>query len=351
MWWSDGLRLAPAVLAGRVGAGPYKVLLSLTDRCNLRCSHCKAWSRTSTELSPDEIGRALGSLSGLRWLDITGGEPTLRPDLSACIEAIAPALQGAVFVHFPTNGWLNDAAVELAEMLRDASPARVVVTVSIDGPEALHDRLRGRQGSFQRALETHRSLAALSRVEVFVGTTVTGENLDGIRALADQLPSLLPGFDLRRWHVNLQERSKHFFGNETLAPLARDQALAAVQFIEAQRGAPLDGFALAEWLFLRNLRRHIISGRTPVPCQAGRATVHMAADGTVYPCHILDTPLGNLRDEDFDLPRLLASAPARRVIAGLRGCTLCWTPCEAYHSLLASPLAALRGALPVAPRT
>ena len=176
MWWRDGLRLAPAVLTSRVRATPYKLLLSLTDHCNLRCGHCHAWRRRTAELTPDELGRTLASLPGLRWLDITGGEPTLRPDLDACVAAITPALQRAVFVHFPTNGWQVDAAAALAIGLRDASPARVVVTVSVDGPEEIHDRLRGREGSYARALETWRRLDGLPGVEVYVGTTVTPEN-------------------------------------------------------------------------------------------------------------------------------------------------------------------------------
>lgn len=345
MWWRDGLRLAPAVLESRLRAIPYKVLLSLTDRCNLRCAHCRAWHRRTDELTPEEIGRSLASLPGLRWLDITGGEPTLRPDLDGCVAAMAPALRGAVFVHFPTNGWRGDAAEALARALRDATPARVVVTVSVDGPEAIHDRLRGRAGSFSRALDTWRRLAALPGVEVFVGTTVTPDNAAALPELAAALPAALPGFDLRQWHVNLQQRSGHFFSNTEVAPLAAAEALQALSLVEGLRAIPRDGFALAEWLFLRNLRRHLETGRAPVPCQAGRASVHVAADGVVYPCHILDEPLGDLRDHDLDLPRLLATAQARRVVGDLQGCARCWTPCEAYHSLLASPVAALRGAL------
>jgi Fe-coproporphyrin III synthase len=346
MWWRDGLRLAPAVLTSRVRATPYKLLLSLTDHCNLRCGHCHAWRRRTAELTPDELGRTLASLPGLRWLDITGGEPTLRPDLDACVAAITPALQRAVFVHFPTNGWQVDAAAALAIGLRDASPARVVVTVSVDGPEEIHDRLRGREGSYARALETWRRLDGLPGVEVYVGTTVTPENAAALPELAALLPAALPGFDLRHWHVNLQQRSEHFFSNAEAPPLALDEALSALAFIEAQRRLPRDGFALAEWLFLRNLRRHLETGRIPVPCQAGRASVHVAADGVVYPCHVLDESLGDLRDHDFDLPRLLGTAQALRGVAGLRDCSHCWTPCEAYHALLASPVAALRGALP-----
>ncbi len=347
MWWRDGLRLAPAVVTSRVRATPYKVLLSLTDRCNLRCAHCRAWHRRTDELTPEEIGRSLASLPDLRWLDVTGGEPTLRPDLEACVAAMAPALQGAVFVHFPTNGWRVDAAAALAAGLRDADPARVVVTVSVDGPEEVHDRLRGREGSFSRAVETWRRLAELPEIEVYVGTTVTPDNVDALPQLAAALPAALPGFDLRQWHVNLQQHSAHFFSNTGATPLAVDQALKALEFIEARRGLPRDGFALAERLFLRNLRRHLETGRVPVPCQAGRASVHVAADGVVYPCHILDAPLGDLREQDFDLPRLLATTQARRVVGDLRGCARCWTPCEAYHALLASPIVAFLGALPI----
>ena len=57
MRWTDGLRLLPAAALARARAGrPYKILLSLTDRCTHRCRHCSAWRRRpGDELSPDQV--------------------------------------------------------------------------------------------------------------------------------------------------------------------------------------------------------------------------------------------------------------------------------------------------------
>jgi len=66
--------------------------ISVTDRCNFRCLYCMPlagleWLPKSGILSYEEIARVVGELAplGLRRLRITGGEPTLRPDLELLI--------------------------------------------------------------------------------------------------------------------------------------------------------------------------------------------------------------------------------------------------------------------------
>src|SRR4051812_47271705 len=62
--------------------------ISVTDRCNFRCLYCMPlagleWLPKSDILSYEEIARVVSQLAplGLRRLRITGGEPTLRPEL------------------------------------------------------------------------------------------------------------------------------------------------------------------------------------------------------------------------------------------------------------------------------
>ena len=62
----------------------------------------------------------------------------------------------------------------------------------------------------------------------------------------------------------------------------------------------------------------------------------MDPTGNVHPCSMWDRPLGNIRDHDYDLGKIWnapASLEAVREIREKR-CPHCWTPCEAYQSLL-----------------
>ena len=347
--WREGLSLFPGVAGARWRpARPYKLLLAVTDRCTLRCRACRSWARPPRdELTPAEIGALLAGLPSLRWLDLTGGEPTARPDLREVADAVAGQARRLVFLHFATNGADPAAAEDLARRVVARGGPPPVVTVSLDGDEALHDRLRGRPGAFLSAVEAARRLQALPGVQVYVGTTLTPDTVPALaatgRALARALPDLVP----RHWHVNAMQRSAHFFANEGQALPAPAALARALDEVRRQRGAPRDAFALAEWTWLQLFHRHQRTGTPPVPCQALRASVFVDAAGQVFPCHLRDTPLGDVRDHGLSLPDVLRGAPARAEDRAIHDepCARCWTPCEAYHAILAHPVLSVARAM------
>ena len=348
---TDGLGLAPAVLGSRLGVTtPYKLLLVLTDQCNQRCAHCRIWAASPRpELTAEEIGRSLRSLPSLRWVDLTGGEIFLRRDIGEVFDAVVENVDRLVFLHFPTNG--SDPARIVAETRRLCclTSARIVVTVSIDGDEALHDRIRGSRGAFEKALDTFRILDALPGVDVFVGTTITPGNMDALASIRTALDRHLPGLRPDQWHINFMTRSKHFFRNTEVAGLSSEEILEVIPRLDRLRGKPRNAFAWVERFYLRGLGRFHRRGDPPAPCQALRASLFVDTSGDVFGCHILDHRVGNLRDAGYDLPAILRSPPAlaERGWIASTPCTECWTPCEAYHAMLAAPVRAfLRGLLP-----
>lgn len=349
--WTDGVRLLPAVLASRwLGALPYKVLLSLTDGCSHRCHHCRIWERRpADELRPDEVARLLASLPTLRWLDLTGGEIVTRPDWPELADAVRSAAPRLVFLHFATNGWHPERVVDLARRLRppgSGGPA-LVVTVSVDAAPARHDEVRGRRGAFRRAVETARALQLVPGVAVYVGTTLTPETGPHLGELHAALRDALPELADERWHVNLMQRSPHFFGNLAQRVPERDDVLVWLRQVERLRGVRRDPFALVERLYVRLLRRSLRAAGAPLPCQALRASVFVGPTGDVHPCHVRAAPLGNVRDHGGDLAALLRAPAAKGERRRLErvGCDGCWTPCEAYHAILAAPAAAVLRAL------
>src|SRR5437762_7278119 len=97
--------------------------ISVTDRCNFRCLYCMPvagleWLPKSEILSYEEIARIVRQLAplGLRRLRITGGEPTLRPQLEVLIDMLRsiPEIED---ISLSTNGV---RVPELARSLRAA---------------------------------------------------------------------------------------------------------------------------------------------------------------------------------------------------------------------------------------
>jgi MoaA/NifB/PqqE/SkfB family radical SAM enzyme len=341
--WRDGLALAPSVAAARwLPTTPYKLLLSLTDRCTHRCRACATWTRRpGRELEPAEIDRLLRDLPGLRWLDLTGGEIVARPDFRDVADAVARHAPRLVFLHLATNGAEPAAVFSLVRRLQRAGGPAPVVTVSLDGDEALHDHMRGTPGAFRQAVQTARRLGDLPGVQVYLGTTLTPDNVGALASTRDALAAELPDLVPRHWHVNAMQRSPHFFGNAGARLPDPNALLRALDEVERLRGVPRDPFALAEWTWLRLLRRHLRSGGAPLPCQALRASVFVGPTGDVYPCHLRPDLLGNVRERGLgEVLRGPAAKASRATITG-EPCARCFTPCEAYHAILAHPLRAL----------
>jgi MoaA/NifB/PqqE/SkfB family radical SAM enzyme len=340
--------LASAIRRGTARDGlPYKHTLILSSRCPTRCTFCSIWrSPQAGELSPDEWGKVFASAPHTVWTNLSGGEIFQRADLPAILDALGRELRSLCLVTFPTTGWFPDRLRDGCERLVRAGVPRVLVTISLDGPPELHDRLRGREGAHARACEAMRVLRAarIPRVRAYFGMTLLPENHGAAEATIRAAAEAVPGIGARDFHFNLGMESGHYYRNLGSGVRAPAAALATV---ERYRRKGLGPVSLLERAYQGRIGRYLATGRSPVPCSALRASVFVDSKGVVYPCSIYDRPLGSLRDFGLDLRRVLAGAEAhaaRRDVVRDR-CPGCWTPCDAYPSLLTA-VAARREATP-----
>ena len=321
---------------------PTRVVMDLTRRCNLRCEMCQTWQvAAGHELTPAEVRDILGQMPKLCWLDVTGGEVFLRRDAVELLDAVLDAAPSLQMLHFPTNGWFTERVVQAVERIRARRPdLSLIVTVSLDGPRDLHDRIRGRVGSYDRALETFRALRAMDGVGVYVGTTVTPTNADHVAALGDALRAAVPGFTPAEWHWNWLQISAHFFANAALASLPAVKSDRLVVTHLERRGAPRSLVDLMELVFLVNLESYLRGEPSGVTCQSLRSACFISPEGDLYPCHVYDRPLGNLRERGVrEIWSDPATQAARADIERL-ACGGCFTPCEAYPALAGAPVQA-----------
>ena len=126
--------------------------ISLTDRCNYRCVYCMPedgvpWLAKQNLLTKEEIlqvARAAMRAHGITRFKLTGGEPTLRPDLMQIITALR--FEGADDISLTTNGQL---LADLAKPLHEAGLDRV--TVSLDSLREDKFRRITRNGNLRRS--------------------------------------------------------------------------------------------------------------------------------------------------------------------------------------------------------
>jgi len=180
--------LAGVPLQDRLSRGldaPICLTWELTYACNLACIHCLSSSgrRDPSELTTDECLRVIDELAELQvfYVNIGGGEPTIRPDFWQLLDH---AVARRVGVKFSTNG----SRIDRAAAHRLAHTDYVDVQISVDGatPE-VNDAVRG-AGSFATARRAMDALAEAGFGEFKLSVVVTRRNveqLDALEALAD----------------------------------------------------------------------------------------------------------------------------------------------------------------------
>jgi radical SAM protein with 4Fe4S-binding SPASM domain len=338
-----------ALLAGRVAranivrpARPLKLNFALTYWCQYKCQTCNIWKRKPVdELTTGEIVTFVRKNPHVSWLDLTGGEIFLRTDIADIFDAITESWDELFVLHFPTNGFLTKQIADLARRIAGSRVPHIIVTVSIDGDEALNDEVRGIKGGFRRQVETVNALRQIEGLRTVVGMTVSRFNVGQVERTFEAVRSECPGLELDDFHVNFAQVSDHYYGNAgstVVAPAAA--AVRELRWYQATRGKGRSAAAWIEGRFLRGLESYLQTGKTPMPCHSLRSSCFVDPWGTVFPCITYTRPLGSLRETGMALEPIWNSAETRTIQGEIwsGSCPQCWTACEAYQSILGNLL-------------
>lgn len=306
------------------------VTLQLVAQCNLRCRHCfiEAGPAQKGILGLADVERIIEKLKLKHPLEIvlTGGEPLLHPNFLAigCLLK-ENNLPFSIF----TNGVLMDE--RLAGEIGALRP--VSVQVSLDGmTEAVNDGIRGR-GTYEKAVRAIKSLVG-NGARVVVSTVFCQANWEQYRAFPDFVKEL-GAASFNPMNVMLSGR----------AGKQRDEmGLATEQIVEMQRFFQLyqtnqSGLAFGE-ISLKGHHERLTRDNLEL-CNAGKNSLFVAYDGTVYPCQTFPESFqtGNLLSNSLD--SIWSHRTFRQVrkwnlsdIPGCTGCTVkefCAGGCLGYN--------------------
>jgi len=310
----------------------------LTERCNLRCRHCYQTGVSAEELSLAEIREVLAEVSEMlvAWSDsyrldfspsfnVTGGEPFLRPDLFEILAAMSELGFG---VYLLSNGTLIDQARanKLAEVGING------VQISIEGPEEVHDSIRGR-GSFAAS---RRGIDHLLRAghQVTLNTTLSelnGAAFHEMVGIAGELGAQRLGFSRlvpSGRGVGLVERM--------LAPERIRRIYESILALDNDRLKIVTGDPVAARMQAQD--DHEDLGSIAIGgCAAGISGLTILPDGTVTPCRRLPLPLGNVRRDSLREiwagSEILEQLRDRRQYRGKCGSCPKWAHCRGCRAI------------------
>jgi MoaA/NifB/PqqE/SkfB family radical SAM enzyme len=261
--------------------------IEVTRRCNLRCEYCfVGWSRGWTAEMPADIAHQIvAEGSGLfPVLHVTGGEPFTYPALFDVVEAGLALEYDEILIN--TNGTLLTAPV--VQRLDSYRP-RLHLSVSLDGPQEIHDAVRG-AGRFEKAATGIERLLDVG-VRVTVMTVVTERVLQClpafVRDLYDRHPGIV-GVTLFPVGVGPPGTQKPGVELQSLTPdQIQELALAVALLCAGGYNVGVGAYPIINPLLPA-------LGYPPsrlYECTAGRGRICVHADLTVSTCHPVKEPV------------------------------------------------------------
>ncbi len=258
------LKLGARRLMGR--KSPFQMTLSLSNRCNFRCTYCEIPIQQRDEMSTADWLAVIDDLhaGGMGRASIIGGEPLLRRDVGEIIQHLK---RRGVHASMNTNGWLVEDRIDDIDALD-------LVCVTLDGPAPIHDRQR-HAGSYVRVLRALEVLRS-RKVSTVTMTVVTPEGIDHVEHVLE----LARAAGIRAYFQ--LEHDKRMDVSQPISPelsQARVAELARHLLDLKRRGFPVGNSTAA--LRRQEAERYLI---TCDRCHAGSYFGYVFSDGTVSHC-------------------------------------------------------------------
>ena len=319
---------------------PYKLTFVATYKCQSRCVYCKIWEkRPKNELTLDQIKTFFKKSNKFSWVDLTGGEVTLRKDYVDIANAIITNCKNLYHLHTPTNGLAPVLIEKRIKEILELKPNKFIVTVSLDGPRELNDKLRGIKGDFDKVIDTVKRLRQINQKNfgVVIGFTLSSSNKGTFQQMIDQVKDEIPEIEPDNFHMNVVHVSGHYYDNTNTNTLNADLRVVFKKYRESRKNnfTPI-GFLENRYLKLAD--NYLQTGKTPITCQALAGSVFIDSFGDIYPCTIYSKKLANIKDINYNLEEYWNTSLIKNIRKDIvkGNCPHCWTPCEAYQSILSN---------------
>ncbi|HEV8289385.1 MAG TPA: radical SAM protein [Candidatus Norongarragalinales archaeon] len=296
---------------------PTYVILYVTSFCNARCKMCfymeQILNPDKNDLTLEEIEKVSLSLDRLQQLSLTGGEPYLRKDLPDIVRTFVKN-NHVNYITTPTNAFLPHLVVPSVTRMVSENPNTFFrVPLSIDAIGDKHDEIRQVKGGFKKLIETYEKLNELRKsyknFVIDVNCAFSGLNEDDAEEVVDFVYQ----------NMNIDNISVTYARGNIPDPAARNASIEKYsklihniqnkpRRVDPRTGANmLRGMTQASWDIIEETLKE---DKMVLPCVAGSRLVVIGETGDVYPCELLPKKLGNVRESNYDMKKILLGDPA-----------------------------------------
>ncbi len=286
--------------------------LITTFRCNAQCNMCNIW-KFQTHPSEEIDASYYEKLpAGLR-INITGGEPTLRPDIDKIFEILYPKSR---LLELSTNGYNTQKIVELANKYPN-----ILIRVSVEGLPKINDAKRGLKDGFDHALRTMLELKKTKCKNIGFSVVISPDNYKDLLHLYDLCVAL---------DVELGNSAVHnsWYFHKDDNQIESEEALRQHElFVKALLTSKRRHFKdrLKDYgraYFNRSIHRRLRGDTEEYrpPCGALSGFFFIDPWGHVTPCNgsCEEWKLGNIKEDSFE--NIINSDKAREAMEKVRQC-------------------------------
>ncbi len=286
-------------------ANPHRFYIDVWNKCDLNCRHCFSESGKSEGrlVSIAEVCRVIDDaclLQDIREIQITGGEPTQRPDIC---EIIGRLLEKGLTILLQTNGAFNESIRD--DILR-LPGEKVQLIVSLDGIEA-NSYLRGEDAT-RRTIENIGRLREkfAIRINTLLSSIITWSDIEQLASLASTYDLTLafnPICPSGRADVSLLMDAKRYFDLMYRLEDLRDQNITVRKCFGVVNNQLIE--------------------QSRCPVRWGHA-IHVAAGGSVAPCGFLannpECQMGSIRGDSVNRLRSHYPSPCMQLASECQAC-------------------------------
>ena len=289
------------------------MIFYISNRCNFRCNFCFYSAEIekglkSNEMTVEEIRKFAPTIGPLVQLSMTGGEPFIRKEFPEIAGVLLDATD-ARWVTIPTNASLTNKMVAFLEEILPRFPDTYFrLTFSIEGIGKVHDNLRSMPGSYKKIQKSYDAISPLrSKFSNLVLDCNSVFTASSETYLLDTIKFLDLNFNFDNMSVTYA-RGK--IKDEKLKNVSKTRYRLINKFLEAREKSKEKRLFYPLWrgvnsVTRENLMRTVFDDEYVSSCVAGRKLLVVSEVGEVLPCEILGKSIGNLRNHDWDLNKLL----------------------------------------------